>query len=93
MEKLSGDLSKSKRVALNKRFPFLRAWGVISGSFDYYIVLQQLKAEEQNAPGSTIYFDQKDQPVLWESIEKETTKIAVFRKACKTLENAHNSKG
>lgn len=46
----------------------IQAWGNMLGSMQYFIVNQQRRAAESNAPLDTIYFDNKGEPVRADSI-------------------------
>ena len=39
----------------NVEYPFIRAWGKMLGSFDYYVEDMVKKAKEDNAPITVIY--------------------------------------
>lgn len=38
-----------------EQYPYIRVWGKMMGSFDYFIEAQQAKAATMRAPSNTIY--------------------------------------
>ena len=40
-----------------EKYPFIRAWGKMLGSFDYYIEMQKKDAAEDGAPADACYKD------------------------------------
>ncbi len=57
----------------NQPYPYLRAWGRMMGSLPHYIQRQIEKAEQLEAPQTTIYFVD-DIPSLYEGIKRADTK-------------------
>lgn len=48
-----------------KNYPFIRAWGKIMGSFDYYIDDQIEEAVEDKCPQNVVYKDGD----IWKTID------------------------
>lgn len=62
-------------------FPYIRAWGHMMGSFQYYIDEQLRKAREDGAPETAIYRNDDGSWCTWEGIKSEHTKALIKEKA------------
>lgn len=59
-----------------REYKHIRAWGLMMGSFEYYIKQQQAEASEDNAPLDAIY-KRGGTWFLFRDIENEQTKEQV----------------
>jgi hypothetical protein len=64
-----------------KEYKYIAAWGRELGLFSYYIVNEQHKAAEQNAPLTAIYYDDRAKHwVTFDEIRSEERKASIQRR-------------
>ena len=57
-----------------EKYIYIRAWGILLGSFEYYIRQEQAKAFQENAPENAIYKDSEGVWHTFDTIQREDTK-------------------
>lgn len=55
-------------------YPYIRAWGQLLGSYEYFIEAQIERAQEDNAPDDAVYVDQEGRWHRFAHVTNEETR-------------------